>query len=72
MIDTNSSTARRSAFGKLDSMARKVTSGFQEDSLKELKGVDEVPHSNPDLGAHGLMAQKPGMTKKFSSNLVGQ
>ena len=41
MIDMNSSSAKRKpAFGKLDSMARKVSTGFQDDVLNEKKPGD--------------------------------
>lgn len=47
MIDMNSSSAKRKpAFGKLDSMARKVSTGFQDDVLNEKKPGDASIQTN--------------------------
>lgn len=72
MIDINSTSTRRSAFGMLDSMARKVNPTFQEDTLHELKKPTETPHLQQDNPTQSMVHPKLPMTKKFSSTLLGQ
>lgn len=48
MIGTNSTSAKRATFGKLDSMARKVTTTFKEEAQQEAPNFQESPLAAED------------------------
>lgn len=71
MIDMNStSTTRRAAFGALDSMARKVTPDFQDDTIHEKKPGDSYNHGQDNALQGNTNSYQNGL-KKFSTNYTG-
>jgi hypothetical protein len=67
MIDMNSTSARRSFIGKLDSMARNVTPNFQDDSLQERKEFEKPQFPVDGNPMQSMMAPSSAAGSKFTN-----
>jgi hypothetical protein len=61
MIATNSASSKRATFGKLDSMARKVTTTFKDESAQESANRHESPIGVEDSTSQSMIMPGSGM-----------
>ncbi len=66
MISTNTSSSRKPAtFGKLDSMAKKVTTTFKEDNVPETNSKPDNPFAAQDNISQSMINSSPILSKPF-------
>jgi hypothetical protein len=65
MIATNTSSAKRTTFGKLDSMARKVTTTFKDESVQEVPLRQEPPPGPEDSVSQSMIMPGTSSNRPF-------
>lgn len=66
MIATNtSSSSKRATFGKLDSMARIVTTTFKQENAQEINHKPDNPFGNDDNISQSMIGPSSGPSKHF-------
>ena len=65
MIATNTSSAKRATFGKLDSMARKVTTTFKDETAQEIPTRQEPPQGPDDNVSQSMIMPGTSSNRPF-------